>query len=167
VWQYQATKDVLAMVNQAVVPAPPRGVNSSLRRLCASLAAKDEEITALRASHLALINQLHVSYYVEHSGLEEENARLKADLALDQEALLAEKSTDSVNLKDLYDLLKKDLPLPLVPHTLLPSLTMQCVHSVSSFAYILLFFCICESCDVYILETGSTGPIFLLYVAAC
>ncbi|KAH0725308.1 hypothetical protein KY284_001173 [Solanum tuberosum] len=139
--RYQATKDVLAMVNQAVVPAPPRGVNSSLRRLCASLAAKDEEITALRVSHLALINQLHSSYYLEHSGLEEDNAHLKADLALDQEALLAEKSTNSVNLKDLYDLLKKDLPLPLIPHTLLPILTMPCVPSGdgATYDYFLVF----------------------------
>ncbi|KAH0725309.1 hypothetical protein KY284_001174 [Solanum tuberosum] len=83
------------MVNQAALPAPPGGggVNAPLQRLWASLAVKDAEITALKASYLAYLNQLHISYCLEHSGLQEENARLKADLALDQEALLVEKST--------------------------------------------------------------------------
>ncbi|KAG5595167.1 hypothetical protein H5410_036399 [Solanum commersonii] len=59
-------------------------VNAPLQRLWASLAAKVAEITTLRVSHLVAINQLHISYGLEHSGLEEENARLKADNALDQ-----------------------------------------------------------------------------------
>ncbi|KAG5594646.1 hypothetical protein H5410_035878 [Solanum commersonii] len=58
-------------------------VNAPLQRLWASLAAKDAEIIALRASHLVAINQLHISYGLEHSGLEKENARQKVDHALD------------------------------------------------------------------------------------
>ena len=65
---------------------------------------------------------------------------LKVDFALDQEVLLAEKSTNSNNLKGHYDFLKKDLTLPLLSHPLLPRFSISCVPSVSSVACILLFY---------------------------
>ena len=95
---------------------------------------KEAKIFALRTSHLtAILNQLHISYDLEHSTLEEGNVCLKVDLALDQEGLLAEKSKTSINLRGHNDFLKKDLTLPLLPHPLLPRFSIPCVPSVSSF----------------------------------
>ncbi|KAH0641808.1 hypothetical protein KY290_033422 [Solanum tuberosum] len=81
VWEVQTTKDVLGTVNHADVPAPWRGENAHMQRLRAQLTLKDEEITALRVSHNAAMDQLHVSYGLEHARLVEENAKLKEDLA--------------------------------------------------------------------------------------
>uniref|UniRef100_A0A3Q7H8A9 Uncharacterized protein n=1 Tax=Solanum lycopersicum TaxID=4081 RepID=A0A3Q7H8A9_SOLLC len=56
------------------VPAPPWEINAPFQSLWASLAAKEAKIVALRVSHLTAINQLHISYGLQHSGLEEEVA---------------------------------------------------------------------------------------------
>ncbi|KAK4708678.1 hypothetical protein R3W88_029603 [Solanum pinnatisectum] len=104
VWEEQTTKDVLGTVNHAVIPAPRR----------AQLTMKDEEIAALKVSHNAVIDQLHVSYGLEHAKLEEEITKLKEDLAKSNVALETEKSTNSANLKSLYDLLKST-PLTISP----------------------------------------------------
>lgn len=104
VWEVQTTKDVLGTMNHAVVPAPRRGANTPMQRLRAKLTLKDEEIYALRVSHTTAMDQLHVSYGLEHARLVEENAKLKEDLAQSKVALEAEKYTNSANLKGLYDL---------------------------------------------------------------
>ena len=65
---------------------------------------------------------------------------LKVDFALYQEVLLAEKSTNSNNLRGHYDFLKRDLTLPLLPHPLLPSFSIPGVPSVSSLACVLFFY---------------------------
>ncbi|KAG5589643.1 hypothetical protein H5410_040157, partial [Solanum commersonii] len=81
VWEVQTTKDVLSIVNHADVHAPWRGANALMQRLRAQLTLKDEKITALRVSHNVAMDQLHVSYGLEHARLVEENAKLKEDLA--------------------------------------------------------------------------------------
>ncbi|KAH0661860.1 hypothetical protein KY290_027776 [Solanum tuberosum] len=106
VWEVQTTNDVLGTANHDVVPTPRRSANAYLQRLRAQLTLKDEEIAALRVSHNATMDQLHVSYGLEHDRLVEEIAELKEDLAKYEAALEVEKSTNSENLKGLLDLFK-------------------------------------------------------------
>ncbi|KAH0679479.1 hypothetical protein KY284_020564 [Solanum tuberosum] len=110
VWEEQTIKDVLGTVNHVVVPAPRRGANAPMRRLRAQLTMKDEKIAALRVSHNAAMDQLHISYGLGHTRLEEEIAKLKEDLSKFEAALEAEKSTNSANLKGLYDMFKSTPP---------------------------------------------------------
>ncbi|KAH0740692.1 hypothetical protein KY290_033735 [Solanum tuberosum] len=121
-WQVQTTKNVLGTVNQVIVPALRRGANAPLQRLHTQLALKDEEIAALRASHSAAMDQLYVSYGLEHSSLVEENSKLKDEFAKAAAALEADKSTNSANLKGLFDLFKTTNPgVSLVITNLQPS----------------------------------------------
>uniref|UniRef100_M1CUP0 Uncharacterized protein n=1 Tax=Solanum tuberosum TaxID=4113 RepID=M1CUP0_SOLTU len=76
------------------------------QRLRAQITLKNEEIIALRVSHNAAMDQLHVSYGLEHDRLVEEIAKLKEDLAKYEAALEVEKSTNSENLKGLLDFFK-------------------------------------------------------------
>lgn len=46
---------------------------------------------------------MYVYYGLEHADLEDDNARVKADLCCSQDALEVENSTNSANLKGLYD----------------------------------------------------------------
>lgn len=56
------------------------------------------------------MDQMYVTYGLEHTGLQDEKSRLKADLAHIQALLKTKRSTNSANLKSLFDLLKKDPP---------------------------------------------------------
>ncbi|KAG5575550.1 hypothetical protein H5410_055684 [Solanum commersonii] len=89
-WQEQTTKDVLGEVDHVVIPATSRGANDLVQRLKTLLTTKDEEIAALRTAHSAAMDQLHISYGLEHAGLVEENYRLKDELAKTQAALETE-----------------------------------------------------------------------------
>ncbi|KAH0769692.1 hypothetical protein KY290_013673 [Solanum tuberosum] len=109
-WQEQTTKDVLGEVHHVVIPATSRGANAPVQRLKALLTTKNEEIDALRVGHSAAMDQLHISYGLEHAGLVEENSRLKDKLAKTQAALDTERSSNSAHLKNLVDLLAKGSP---------------------------------------------------------
>ncbi|KAH0664897.1 hypothetical protein KY285_026103 [Solanum tuberosum] len=63
------------------------------------------------------MDQLHVSYGLEHASLVEENSKLKEELAKAVAALETEKSTNSANLKGLFDLFKT------TPHVVSPVIT--------------------------------------------
>ncbi|KAG5577973.1 hypothetical protein H5410_058107 [Solanum commersonii] len=104
-------KMFLGTVNQTAVPTLGRGANAPLQRLCAQLTLKDEEIAALRASRSSAMDQLHVSYGLEHASLVEENSNLKDELAKAATALENDKSTNTANLKDLFDLFKTTPPV--------------------------------------------------------
>ncbi|KAK4737275.1 hypothetical protein R3W88_000972 [Solanum pinnatisectum] len=109
--QVQTVKDVLGIINQVVVPTPRRGDNASMQRLRAQLDLKDDEIAALRVSHYAAVDQLHVSYRLEHASLVQENSRLKDDLVKEEAALETEKSTNLANLKGIFDIFKTTPPV--------------------------------------------------------
>ncbi|KAH0746083.1 hypothetical protein KY285_007740 [Solanum tuberosum] len=95
-----------------------------VKRLRAKLTLKDEEISALKVSHTTAMDQLHVSYGLEHARLVEENAKLKEDLAKSEVSLEAKKYTNSANLKGLYDLFKSTPPCasPLATFSQIPLL---------------------------------------------
>ncbi|KAH0665955.1 hypothetical protein KY285_027161 [Solanum tuberosum] len=105
--QEQTTKDVLGEVDHVVIPATSRGDNAPLQRLKALLTTKNVEIDALKVSHSADIDQLHISYGLEHAGLVEENSRLKEELAKTQAALGTERTSNSAHLKNLVDMFSK------------------------------------------------------------
>ncbi|KAH0712871.1 hypothetical protein KY290_008421 [Solanum tuberosum] len=115
----------------ADVPALGRGANAPLQRLRAQLALKDEEIAALRASHSAAMDQLHISYGLEHASLVEENSNLKDELAKAATAFQNEKSTNTANLKDLFDLFKTTPPV--VSPVITPSQHFKDNSAISSF----------------------------------
>uniref|UniRef100_M1AZS9 Uncharacterized protein n=1 Tax=Solanum tuberosum TaxID=4113 RepID=M1AZS9_SOLTU len=70
------------------------------------LAANEKDITALRLSHSATRDKLHLTYRVEHAGLIEENTYLKGELLKSKTTLETEKSSNSTHLKGLFELLK-------------------------------------------------------------
>ncbi|KAK4737204.1 hypothetical protein R3W88_000901 [Solanum pinnatisectum] len=74
-------------------------------------------LTAEVVVHSAAMDQLHISYGLEHAGLVEENSRLKDELAKTQAALETERSSNSAHLKNLVDLFAKGSPFssPCVP----------------------------------------------------
>ncbi|KAH0765048.1 hypothetical protein KY285_000919 [Solanum tuberosum] len=109
-WQEQTTKDVLGKVDHVVIPTTSRGANAPVQRLKALLTTKNEEIDALRVAHSATMDQLHISYGLEHAGLVEENSRLKEELAKTQAALETERSSNSAHLKNLVNLFAKGSP---------------------------------------------------------
>ncbi|KAK4730136.1 hypothetical protein R3W88_023124 [Solanum pinnatisectum] len=86
-WQEQTTKNVLGEVDHVVIPATSRGANAPVQRLKALLTTKNDEIAALKVSHSAVMDQLHISYSLKHAGLVKENSRLKEELAKTQAAL--------------------------------------------------------------------------------
>ncbi|KAH0761450.1 hypothetical protein KY290_017523 [Solanum tuberosum] len=67
------------------------------------------EIVALKVSHSAAMDQLHISYGLEHAWLVEENSRLKEELSKTQAELDTERSSNS-HLKHIFDLLTKVSP---------------------------------------------------------
>lgn len=69
-WQEQTKKDVLGTVNEGFMPSLEKGDPVSVQRLSAQLATKDDEISALKASHSADMEQLKVSYDLKYVGLE-------------------------------------------------------------------------------------------------
>ncbi|KAK4739473.1 hypothetical protein R3W88_003170 [Solanum pinnatisectum] len=78
--------------------------------LKAFLTMKNEEIVALRVAHSADMDQLHISYGLEHAGLVEENSQLKDELAKTQAARETKRSSNSTYLKNLVDLFAKGSP---------------------------------------------------------
>ncbi|KAG5600987.1 hypothetical protein H5410_032357 [Solanum commersonii] len=103
----QTTKDVLGKVDHIVIPATYRGDNAPMQRLKALLTTKNVEIDALKVSHSAAMDQLHISYGLEYAGLVEENSRLKEELAKTQAALETERTSNLVHLKNLVDMFAK------------------------------------------------------------
>ncbi|KAH0686776.1 hypothetical protein KY289_017556 [Solanum tuberosum] len=82
-WQEQTIKDVLGVVDHAVIPM-------------------------LQEGQMHLCNdQLHIDYGLEHARLAEENSRLKEELEKTQAALNTERSSNSDCLKHLYEILTK------------------------------------------------------------
>ncbi|KAG5616783.1 hypothetical protein H5410_016607 [Solanum commersonii] len=79
-WQEQTTKDVIGDPNQAVVPTLKRGANGPLQRLRSHLADKEKEIEALRVSHTATIDEMHLSFKAKEAELIVENEKLKSEL---------------------------------------------------------------------------------------
>ncbi|KAH0688871.1 hypothetical protein KY289_016229 [Solanum tuberosum] len=69
-----------------------------------------EEIAALKVSHSAAMDQLHISYGLENAGLVEENSRLKEEIATTQATLETERTSNSAHLKYIVDLLAKGSP---------------------------------------------------------
>ncbi|KAK4718254.1 hypothetical protein R3W88_016592 [Solanum pinnatisectum] len=108
---FEYFQDVLGEVDHAAIPMTSRGENAPMQRLRASLTAKNEEIAALQVSHSVVIDQLHIDYGIKHVGLVGENSRLKEELAQTHAALNAERSSNSDNLKHLFELLTKGSPL--------------------------------------------------------
>ncbi|KAG5614460.1 hypothetical protein H5410_014284 [Solanum commersonii] len=68
---------------------------------------KGEEIAALKVSHSAAMDQLHISYGHENAGLVKENSKLKEELATTQATLKTERTSNSAYLKYIVDLLAK------------------------------------------------------------
>ncbi|KAG5585876.1 hypothetical protein H5410_046310 [Solanum commersonii] len=105
-WQEQTTKNVLGKVDHVVIPTTSRGANAPVQRLKALLTTNNEEIIALRVTHLTAMDQLIISYGLEHAGLVEENSRLKEELAKTQAALETERLPNSAYLKNLVNMFR-------------------------------------------------------------
>ncbi|KAH0685483.1 hypothetical protein KY290_016961 [Solanum tuberosum] len=103
-------KMFLGEVDHVVIPATSRGANAPMQHLRALLTVKGEEIAALKVSHSAAMDQLHISYGLENAGLDEENSRLKEEIATTQATLETERTSNSAHLKYIVDLLAKGSP---------------------------------------------------------
>ncbi|KAK4718627.1 hypothetical protein R3W88_016965 [Solanum pinnatisectum] len=87
-----------------------RVVTGTRLECSALLTTKNVEIVTLKVSHLAAMDQLHISYGLEHARLVEENSRLKEELAKTQAALETERISNSAHLKNLVDMFAKGSP---------------------------------------------------------
>ncbi|KAH0686310.1 hypothetical protein KY289_017062 [Solanum tuberosum] len=105
-WQEQTTKDVIGDLNQVVVPALKRGANGPLQRLRSHLADKEKEIEALRVSHTATIDEMHIFFKAKEAELIAENEKLKSELLQTSAALETARLTNSAHLKGIFEMLR-------------------------------------------------------------
>ncbi|KAH0776466.1 hypothetical protein KY290_007877 [Solanum tuberosum] len=103
-------KGAMLSLHHAAIPATSTRENAPMQHLRASLTAKGEEIAALKVSHSASMDKLHISFGLEHAGLVEKNYRLKEELAKTQAVLDIERSSNSSHLKHIVYLLAKGSP---------------------------------------------------------
>lgn len=93
-----------------MIPVTPKGINALEQRLKALVTSKNEESANLRVAHSTSIDQLHISYGIEHAKFVEENSRPKDELVKTQATFETERSSNSVRQKSLVELLSTGPP---------------------------------------------------------